>query len=214
MIFNLKCICSHPHTPAPWHFDMSATFPQDFHRFNFFTLPPCLYSSNISEIMLYTLRSLWPPAVPRLAARPSQSNPGGLGQRYWSVSEVTWPPKLDFWRWGSSGPSSLINPQIVILTWANIRCLGCSRLGHYGNLCWAAAGKMSAAFWLYDNSSTGGPAGNLEAVAGSSDPWRCGLANPSMGSRINSAEILPHFAEDDPPVGAFERDRSVYQWIT
>ena len=38
-------------------------------------------------------RPLWPPAVPRLAARPSQSNPRGLGQRYWSVSVVTWPPK-------------------------------------------------------------------------------------------------------------------------
>ena len=64
------------------------------------------------------------------------------------------------------------------------------------------------------NSSTGGPAGNLGAVAGSSDPWRCGLASPSMGSRINSAGVLPHFAEDDPPVGAFEWDRSVSQWMT
>ena len=41
-------------------------------------------------------------------APPSQT-PGGLGQRYWSVSEVTWPPKLEFRRWGSSGPSSLMN---------------------------------------------------------------------------------------------------------
>ena len=43
---------------------------------------------------------------------------------------------------------------------------------------------------------------------------RLGLASPSMGFRINSAGVLPHFAEDDPPVGAFERDRSVSQWIT
>ena len=34
------------------------------------------------------------------------------------------------------------------------------------------------------------PAGNLGAVAGSSDPWRCGLASPSMGSWINSAGVF------------------------
>ena len=35
---------------------------------------------------------------------PSQT-PGRLGQRCWSVSEVTWPPNLEFRRWGSlAGP--------------------------------------------------------------------------------------------------------------
>ena len=38
----------------------------------------------------------------------------GLGQRYWSVSEVTWPPKLEFRRWGSSGPSSLMTFPLPI----------------------------------------------------------------------------------------------------
>ena len=43
--------------------------------------------------------------------------PEGLGQRYWSVSEVTWPLKLEFRRWGSSGPSSLmiINAQLMVV---------------------------------------------------------------------------------------------------
>ena len=51
-------------------------------------------------------RPLWPPAVPRLVACPPSQTPGGLGQRYWSVSAVTWPTKLELRRWGSSGPSS------------------------------------------------------------------------------------------------------------
>ena len=63
-------------------------------------------------------------------------------------------------------------------------------------------------------SSTEGPAGNLGAVAGNSDPWRCGLATPSMGSWINSAGVLPHFTEDDPPPEAFERGRLVSRWTT
>ena len=45
---------------------------------------------------------LWPPTMPRLAARSSQQTPpGGLGQRFWSVSKVTWPPNLEFQGWGS-----------------------------------------------------------------------------------------------------------------
>ena len=58
------------------------------------------------------------------------------------------------------------------------------------------------------------PAGNFWVVAGSDDPWRCGLASPSMGSWINSAGVLPHFAEDDPSLEALEGDRTVRQWIT
>ena len=50
-------------------------------------------------------RPLWPGLLP---GPPSQT-PGGLGQRYWSVSAVTWPPKLELRRCGSSGPSSLMN---------------------------------------------------------------------------------------------------------
>ena len=39
---------------------------------------------------------------------PPSQTPGGLGQRCWSVSGVTWPPNLEFRRWRSSGPSSLM----------------------------------------------------------------------------------------------------------
>ena len=35
--------------------------------------------------------------------------PGGLGQRCWLVSEVTWPPNQDFRRWGSLGPALQAN---------------------------------------------------------------------------------------------------------
>ena len=45
---------------------------------------------------------------PGLQPGPPSQTPGGLGQRYWSVSEVTWPPKLELRRWRSSGPSSLM----------------------------------------------------------------------------------------------------------
>ena len=58
------------------------------------------------------------------------------------------------------------------------------------------------------------PAGNFWVVAGSNDPWRCGLASPSMGSWINSAGVLPNFAEDDPSLKALEGGRTVRQWIT
>ena len=58
------------------------------------------------------------------------------------------------------------------------------------------------------------PAGYFWVVAGSNDPWRCGLASPSMGSWINSAGVLPHFAEDDPSLEALEGGRTVRQWIT
>ena len=33
------------------------------------------------------------PLYPGLQPCPPSQTPGGLGQRYWSVSEVTWPPK-------------------------------------------------------------------------------------------------------------------------
>ena len=48
------------------------------------------------------------PLCPGLQPRPPSQTPWGLGQRYWSVSEVTWPPNLEFRRWGSSGLSSLM----------------------------------------------------------------------------------------------------------
>ena len=48
------------------------------------------------------------PLCPGLQPGPPSQTPGGLGQRYWSVSAVTWPPKLELRRWGSSGPSSLM----------------------------------------------------------------------------------------------------------
>ena len=38
---------------------------------------------------------------------PPSETPGGL-EGYWSVSAVTWPPKLELRRWRSSGPSSLM----------------------------------------------------------------------------------------------------------
>ena len=59
-------------------------------------------------------RPLWPPAVPGLQPGPPSQTPGGLGQRYWSVSAVTWPPKLELRRWGSSGPSSLMKMLTMV----------------------------------------------------------------------------------------------------
>ena len=48
------------------------------------------------------------PLCPGLQPGPPSQTPGGLGQRYWSVSEVTWPPQLELRRWRSSGPSSVM----------------------------------------------------------------------------------------------------------
>ena len=45
---------------------------------------------------------------PGLQPGPPSQTPGGLGQGYWSVSAVTWPPKLELRRLRSSGPSSLM----------------------------------------------------------------------------------------------------------
>ena len=46
---------------------------------------------------------------PGLQPGPPSQTPGGVGQRYWSVIEVTWPPKLELRRWESSGPSSVMS---------------------------------------------------------------------------------------------------------
>ena len=46
------------------------------------------------------------PLCPGLQPGPPSQTPGGLGQGYWSVSKVTWPPNLELRRWRSSGPSS------------------------------------------------------------------------------------------------------------
>ena len=51
--------------------------------------------------------------------------------------------------------------------------------------------------------------GNLRAMAGSNDRWRCGLASPSMGSWINSVGVLLHFAEDNSSPEAWEGGRLV-----
>ena len=48
------------------------------------------------------------PLCPGLQPGPPSQNPWGLGQRYWSVSVVTWPPKPGVSEVGDSGPSSLM----------------------------------------------------------------------------------------------------------
>ena len=45
---------------------------------------------------------------PGLQPGPPSQTPGGLGQRYWTVSEVMWPPQLELRRWRCSGPSSVM----------------------------------------------------------------------------------------------------------
>ena len=51
---------------------------------------------------------------PGLQPGPPSQTPGGLGQRYWSVSEVMWPTQLELRRWRSSGPSSVMVSANVI----------------------------------------------------------------------------------------------------
>ena len=58
------------------------------------------------------------PLCPGLQPGPPSQTPGGLGQRCWSVSEVTWPPNLEFRRWGSLWPSIQPNDQHV--TWSQL----------------------------------------------------------------------------------------------
>ena len=60
------------------------------------------------------------PLCPGLQPGPPSQTPGGLGQRYWSVSAVTWPPKLELRRSGSSGPSSLMHCGVGI-RWVKFR---------------------------------------------------------------------------------------------
>ena len=70
---------------------------------------------------------------PGLQPGPPSQTTGGLGQRYWSVSEVTWPPKLELRRWRSSGPSSVMRQgfliefrfciPLVIITWSCLSTL-------------------------------------------------------------------------------------------
>ena len=50
---------------------------------------------------------------PSLQPGPPSQTPGSLGQRYWSVSEVTWPPQLELRRWRSSGSSSVMKKSPV-----------------------------------------------------------------------------------------------------
>ena len=41
------------HIPALRYFDISVTCPHRFHRVKLVIIPPCLYSNNICEILLY-----------------------------------------------------------------------------------------------------------------------------------------------------------------
>ena len=52
---------------------------------------------------------------PGLQPGPPSQTPGGLGQRYWSVSEVMWPPQLELRRWRSSGSSSVMSVRAPCL---------------------------------------------------------------------------------------------------
>ena len=61
------------------------------------------------------------PLCPGLQPGPPSQTPGGLGQRYWSVSAVTLPPKLELRRSGSSGPSSLMLYRVH--SWIVYKCL-------------------------------------------------------------------------------------------
>ena len=63
---------------------------------------------DILNILHYGNHRYDRPLCPGLQPGPPSQTPGGLGQRYWSVSEVTWPPKLELRRWRSSGPSSVM----------------------------------------------------------------------------------------------------------
>ena len=105
---------------------------------------------------------------------------------------------LTFWQWTSSWPAYFHKAYVVT-----------AMLFIITEIC----AELLLARWAphFDYNS---PAGNLGSVAWSNDPWRCRLAGPSMGSWINSAGVLPHFAEDDPSPEALEGDRLVRQWIT
>ena len=52
------------------------------------------------------------PLCPGLQPGPPSQTPGGLGQRYWSVSEVTWPPKSGVSGWGSLEPSVRVSRDV------------------------------------------------------------------------------------------------------
>ena len=90
-----------------------------------------LYYGNQSWGCLKVGRPLWPPAVPRLAARPSQSNPRGLGQRYCDLRNQ------EFRRWGSSGPSSLMKIHFL----------------SYGNFCALFQISLTFVHLIYNNSA-------------------------------------------------------------
>ena len=77
----------------------------------FLQMIDCVYSPN----PLRESRGGGPydhPLCPGLQPGPPSQTPGGLGQ---SMSEVTWPPNLEFRRWGSSGPSSLMPDEPVLV---------------------------------------------------------------------------------------------------
>ena len=56
---------------------------------------------------------------PGLRPGPPSQTPGGLGQRYWCVSAVTWPPQMELRRWRSSGPSSVMWCHMATQIWVN-----------------------------------------------------------------------------------------------
>ena len=76
------------------------------------SIPICITGINL-EAVKWGDNHYDHPLCPGLQPGPPSQTPGGLGQSYWSVSEVTWPPELELRRWRSSGPSSLM----MVLSW-------------------------------------------------------------------------------------------------
>ena len=65
---------------------------------------------------------------PGLQPGPPSQTPGGLSQRYWCVSEVTWPPQMELRRWRSSGPSSVMGiMDLGVMFLRSESCIGWTR---------------------------------------------------------------------------------------
>ena len=76
----------------------------------------CKHYGNQSRGYLMGGRPLWRPTVPHLAARSSQSNPRGSGPEVLKLERGHVPPNLEFRRWGSSGPSNLMNSLLISIS--------------------------------------------------------------------------------------------------
>ena len=109
------------------------------------------------------------PLCPGLQPGPPSQTPGGLGQRYWSVSEVMWPPKLVFRRWGglqgppayatdqwfdfkinTLSPSHVIWRQGYMSTLAQVMACCLTAPSHYLNQCWL---MISEVLWHSPDSN-------------------------------------------------------------